>query len=459
MIKPEYRGIASIEGSLLVIEGANASYNELVKIRLDDGREVIGQVIEVSEKYSVVEIFGPSLGFGRENIGVVFTGDTFKFSVGKDMIGRVFNGKGEPIDVDLPIKEEERLDINGLPINPYARDLPNDFIETGISAIDGLNTLVMGQKLPLFSGSGLPHNEIVAQIIRQASIPGKEADFLIIFAGIGITYDTYLYFMKEFNKTNASSKLISFVNFASDPSIERIVTPRLALTTAEYFAYKEDMHVLVILDDMTNYGEALRELSSAREEVPGRRGYPGYMYTDLASLFERAGKIKNKKGDITQLNVVTLPGDDITHPIPDLTGYITEGQILLSRELFNKGIYPPITPIGSLSRLMNNGIGNGKTRADHRQVADQLYSAYSLSLNARMLSSIIGKDSLSDIEKLYLDFGEQFEKKFINQGRDERRDIEKTLDIGWELLSLLPESELTRVKQEFIDKYYKVKKS
>ncbi|MGC9142938.1 MAG: V-type ATP synthase subunit B, partial [Candidatus Micrarchaeia archaeon] len=349
---------------------------------------------------------------------------------------------------------EEKFDINGSPINPSRRAMPNDFIETGVSAIDGLMTLVRGQKLPIFSGSGLPHNQLAVQVAKQASVKGSK-DFAVVFAGIGVTYDDAMFFINEFRKAGSLARTAAFINLANDPSIERILTPRIALTVAEYLAYEKEMHVLVILNDMTNYAEALRELSSAREEVPGRRGYPGYMYTDLASIYERAGMIKGKKGSITQLNVVTMPGDDVTHPIPDLTGYITEGQIYLDRGLYNRGIYPPINPQGSLSRLMNNGIGEGKTRADHRGVADQLYGAYSKAVEARNLSAIVGEEALSELDKLYLKFGEGFENSFMKQGIDERRDIEKTLSIGWDLLSMLPEVELTRIKKEFIAKYYK----
>ena len=386
-----------------------------------------------------------------------FLGETFNVGVSEDMLGRVFDGQGRPRDGGAGIAAQEKRDINGAPINPVARAYPSDFIETGISAIDGLNTLVRGQKLPIFSASGLPHNQLVTQITRQANVKNSEEGFAVVFAGIGITYDDYSYFVSEFRKTGALKRTVAFINLADDPSIERIITPRLALTTAEYLAYEKGMHVLVILTDMTNYAEALRELSSAREEVPGRRGYPGYMYTDLASLYERAGLIKGKKGSITQLEVVTMPSDDVTHPIPDLTGYITEGQMFLSRELVNKGLYPAIQPQGSLSRLMNNGIGNGKTREDHRGVADQLYGIYAKALDAKNLSAIVGAEALSESDRRYLKFGDDFENRFLKQGFYERRSIEETLDLGWELLSEIPKEELTRVKKEFVEKYYRMK--
>jgi V/A-type H+-transporting ATPase subunit B len=454
----EYNTIENVAGPLVVVgKVGNAKYNEIVKIKLHNGEERLGQVLDTSDTNAVVQIFGSTDGINIGDTAVSFLGETFTIGVSEEMLGRVFDGQGRPRDGGAAISYEQKRDINGEPMNPVARSYPSDFIETGISSIDGLNTLVRGQKLPIFSSSGLPHNQLVAQITRQANVKNSSESFAVIFAGIGITYDDYSYFVNEFRKTGALERAVTFINLADDPSIERIITPRLALTAAEFLAYEKGMHVLVILDDMTNYAEALRELSSAREEVPGRRGYPGYMYTDLASIYERAGIIKGKKGSITQLNVVTMPSDDVTHPIPDLTGYITEGQVFLSRELVNKGIYPPVQPLGSLSRLMNGGIGAGKTREDHRGVSDQLYGCYAKAQDAKSLSAIVGVEALSDTDKKYLKFGEEFENRFLNQGFYERRTIEDTLQLGWELLSTLPASDLTRIKKDFIDKYYKGK--
>ena len=452
----EYKTIENVAGPLVVVgKVGNAQYNEIVRIRLQSGEERLGQVLDTSKTNAVVQVFGPTEGINVNKTSVSFLGETFRVGVSEDMLGRVFDGQGRPRDGGAAPASDEKRDINGSPINPVARMSPSDFIETGISSIDGLDTLVRGQKLPIFSASGLPHNQLVAQITRQANVKGSNEAFAVVFAGIGITYDDYTYFTSEFRKTGALKRAVVFINLADDPSIERIITPRLALTTAEYLAFEKGMHVLVILDDMTNYAEALRELSSAREEVPGRRGYPGYMYTDFASIYERAGIVKGKKGSITQLDVVTMPSDDVTHPIPDLTGYITEGQIYLSRELVNKGILPPIQPLGSLSRLMGNGIGAGKTREDHRGVSDQLYGLYAKAQEAKSLSAIVGAEALSESDRRYLKFGEDFENRFLKQGFHERRSIEDTLSLGWELLSEVPETELTRVKKEFIEKYYK----
>jgi V/A-type H+-transporting ATPase subunit B len=449
----EYRTIGKVSGPLMVINSVkNAGYGEITKIRLENGEERLGQVIETTDKFAVVQVFGPTSGISIKSTSVSFLGETFKLGVGEEMLGRVFDGQGRPKDTKAAYAVEKKKDINGEPINPVARRMPSDFIQTGVSSIDGLMTLVRGQKLPIFSSSGLPHNQLAAQIARQAKVLGKSESFAVVFGGIGITYDDASFFIDNFRKTGALKRTAAFMNLADDPSIERILTPRLALTTAEFLAFERGMHVLVILTDMTNYCESLREMASAREEVPGRRGYPGYMYTDLASIYERAGIVEGKKGSITQLNIITMPGDDITHPIPDLTGYITEGQIFLSRELNNKGIYPPINPLGSLSRLMNNGIGEGKTREDHRGVADQLYGAYARAQESRSLSAIIGVEALSESDKLYLKFGDDFEKRFIAQGDYDDRTIEQTLDIGWELLSELPEKELTRIKREHIEK-------
>ncbi len=456
----EYRTLESISGPLMVVKNVRrAAYNELVRINLQNGEERLGQVLETSDTYAIVQVFGQTDGLNLRDNSVTFLGETFEFGVTEDMLGRVFDGEGRPIDIKAEVIPETKLDVNGSPMNPTARAVPTDFIETGISAIDGLITLVRGQKLPIFSGAGLQHNALAAQIAKQAQVKGKSSEeFAVVFAGIGITYDDANYFIEEFRTAGSLSRSVTFMNLADSPSIERILTPRLALTTAEYLAFEKSMHVLVILNDMTNYAEALRELSSSRDEVPGRRGYPGYMYTDFASVYERAGILKNKKGSITQLNIVSMPGDDVTHPVPDLTGYVTEGQIFLSRDLQNKGIYPSINPLGSLSRLMNQGIGAGKTREDHRGVSDQLYGAYAKSQEARSLSTIVGMEALSDLDKLYLSFGDSFEKNFIAQKFDERRTIEETLDIGWELLSALPESEMTRISRDFIKKYRKAVK-
>jgi len=452
----DYKTLESVAGPLIVVgKVGNAAYGEIVKVRLQNGETRLGQVLDTSDKNAVVQVFGPTTGIDIDKTSVSFMGETFSVGVSEDMLGRIFDGQGRPRDSGGEVSYKEKRDINGAPINPSARAMPSDFIETGISSIDGLMTLVRGQKLPIFTGAGLPHNQLAAQIARQAKVKSTQESFAVVFAGIGITYDDAMYFINEFRKTGAISRSVAFINLADDPSIERILTPRLALTTAEYLAYERGMHVLVMLDDMTNYCEALRELSSAREEVPGRRGYPGYMYTDLASIYERAGIVKGKKGSITQLNVVSMPSDDVTHPIPDLTGYITEGQIFMARDLSNRNIYPPINPLGSLSRLMSNGIGAGKTREDHRGVADQLYGAYAKAQDARNLSSIVGAEALSESDKMYLKFGEAFEGRFIGQGPYEDRSIEETLSIGWELLSMLPESELTRIKKEYIEKYYK----
>jgi V/A-type H+-transporting ATPase subunit B len=454
----EYKTISRVAGPLVVVERvANAAYNEVVRIRLADGTEKLGQVLESTDKYAVVQIFGTTTGINIDKTAVSFMGDTFKIGVSDEMLGRIFDGQGRPKDIKTGIAASHKRDINGEPINPAARARPADFIETGISAIDGLITLIRGQKLPIFSASGLPHNDLAAQVARQARVKGKSENFAVVFAGIGITHDDASFFIKSFESTGTLKRTVVFMNLADDPSIERILTPRMALTAAEYLAYEKDMHVLVILTDMTSYCESVRELASAREEVPGRRGYPGYMYTDLASIYERAGLVSGKKGSITQLDILTMPGEDVTHPIPDLTGYITEGQIYLSRDLANKGIYPPINPIGSLSRLMNSEIGAGKTREDHRGVADQLYGAYAKALEAKSLSSIVGVEALNEKDKQYLKFGESFEKRFLTQGKYEHRTLEQTLDLGWELLSEFDESELTRIKSEFVQKYYKKK--
>ena len=450
----EYQTVTDVSGPLLFVDNVgNIGYNELVEITLPNGERKKGQVLETSKGNCVVQVFGTTAGLDTQHTRVRFLGETMRIAVSDEMLGRVFNGLGEPRDNGPKIISKEKLDIAGSPINPYAREGPRDFIQTGISTIDGLNTLVRGQKLPIFSGSGLPHNDLAVQIARQAKVKGNEEDFAVVFAAVGITNEEALFFMRDFEKTGALERAVLFLNLADDPSIERIITPRLALTTAEYLAYEKDMHILVIITDMTNYCEALREISSAREEVPGRRGYPGYMYTDLASIYERAGRIKGRKGTITQLSILTMPGDDLTHPIPDLTGYITEGQIVLSRDIHRKGIYPPIDPLPCLSRLMNLGIGKDRTREDHRGLADQLYSAYAGGRDLRALSAVVGEEALSESDKRYLKFADEFEKRYITQGSNEDRSIEETFDISWDLLSTIPETELKRVKQEHIDKY------
>jgi V/A-type H+-transporting ATPase subunit B len=458
----EYNTIHSIQGPLIIVDKVrNAAYNEIVRINMPNGESVLGQVLESSAGKAIVQVFGSTEGLSIKDTSVSFLGETMRVGVSEDMLGRVFDGKGKPKDGLSDIIPEEKRDVNGEPINPVARAMPGDFIQTGISSIDCLYTLVRGQKLPIFSVAGLDHNELAAQITRQAKVRGKEESFAVVFAGIGILQEDAMFFMKDFESSGALSRTVAFINFASDPSVERIMTPRLALTTAEFLAFEKHMHVLVIMTDMTMYAEALREVSSARDEVPGRRGFPGYMYTDFASIYERAGIVGGKKGSITQLPILTMPAGDLTHPIPDLTGYITEGQMFLDPDLANKGIYPPINPSPrgskSLSRLMNYGIGAGKTREDHRGVADQLIGAYAKALEARNLSAIVGSEALSSSDKRSLKFGEDFETKFINQGRNENRDIETSLNIGWELLSEFDKEDLTRIKKDYIEKYYKKK--
>ncbi|MDI9634009.1 MAG: ATP synthase subunit B [Methanolinea sp.] len=450
----EYRTITQIAGPLVFVEKTEpVGYGELVNIVLFDGTVKRGQVLDTSDELVVVQVFETTAGIGRDS-GIRFTGETIKMPVGRDMLGRILSGGGKPIDGGPEIVPEKRLDITGAAINPYARGSPNDFIQTGISTIDGMNTLVRGQKLPIFSGAGLPHNQIALQIARQAKVPGSKEGFAVVFAAMGITKEEANYFMQDFERTGALERAVVFLNLADDPAVERIITPRLALTTAEYLAFDLGMHVLVILTDMTNYCEALRQIGAAREEVPGRRGYPGYMYTDLASIYERAGIVKGKKGSITQFPILTMPGDDITHPIPDLTGYITEGQIVVSRELHRKGIYPPINVLPSLSRLMNLGIGKGHTREDHKKVSDQLYAAYAEGNDLRGLVAIVGKEALSERDRMFLEFADVFENRFVRQGPNEDRTIEETLDLGWELLASLPVEQLVRIDRELIHKYH-----
>ena len=447
--------IREISGPLVFVESVTGvGYGELVEVTTPSGEERAGQVIDVSEDVTIVQVFEGTSDLDTKTTTVRFTGETIKLPVSMDMLGRVFTGGGKPADGGPSIIPEDYWDINGYPINPYSRIHPTDFIQTGISVIDGMNPLVLGQKLPLFSGSGLPHKIIASQIVRQAKVRGKEEDFNIVFAAMGITAEEEKFFKEDFMKMGVLGRVVMFVNLAEDPVIERILSPRLALTTAEYLAFEHDMNILAILIDMTNYCEALREISAARMEIPGRRGYPGYMYTDLASLYERAGRIQGKKGSITLMPILTMPDDDITHPIPDLTGYITEGQIILDRTMHKTGLYPPINPLPSLSRLMDKGIGVGKTRADHKQLSDQLYYAYAEGKIIRETALVSGEAALTEVEKLYLQFADRFEREFVTQGSGEDRDIEKTLDVGWELLSTLPESEFSRIDPAIIEKYH-----
>jgi V/A-type H+-transporting ATPase subunit B len=454
MIK-EYTSVTNVIGPLMIVEKIeNVSYGEIVQIKTASGEERLGQVLEVGNDKAVVQVFEGTSGLDTEKTRVRFTGETMKLNVSAEMLGRIFNGLGSPIDGQPEVIPEKRLDVNGPPINPFRREYPAEFIQTGISSIDMMNTLVRGQKLPIFSGSGLPHNKLACQIARQAKVLGKEESFAVVFAAMGITHEEAFFFRKEFERTGAMNNVIMFLNLANDPAIERIITPRIALTAAEYLAYEKGMHVLVILTDMTNYCEALREIAAARNEVPGRRGYPGYMYTDLASIYERAGRIKNRKGSLTQMPILSLPDDDITHPIPDLTGYITEGQFVLSRDLHRKGVYAPVDVLPSLSRLMKKGIGEGKTRLDHSNVSDQLYATYAKGRELRDLVAVIGKESLSELDKKYLDFADAYEHEFINQGYEEDRQIEDSLAKAWKLLSTLPKEELKRIDEKFIEKYY-----
>ena len=453
----EYKTIREVVGPLMLVEGVEGvKYNELVDIVGKNGELRRGKVLEINRDKAVVQLFENSQGLQISESKARFLGHSQELAVSEDMLGRVFDGMGNPRDGGAPVIPEKKMDINGEPINPAARDYPNEFIQTGISAIDGLNTLVRGQKLPVFSMSGLPHAELAAQIARQAKVRSGDK-FAVVFAAIGITFEEAQYFVDDFKKTGAIERTVLFTNLANDPAVERIATPRMALTCAEYLAFERDMHVLVIMTDITNYAEALREVSAARREVPGRRGYPGYLYTDLASLYERAGRIRGKEGSITQIPILTMPEDDKTHPIPDLTGYITEGQIILSRDLYKKSINPPVDVLPSLSRLKDKGIGRGKTREDHADTMNQLFAAYARGKESKELSAILGEAALSDTDKLYAKFAEEFEKYYINQGFDTDRTIEETLDLGWKLLKILPQSELKRIRQEFIEKYLPVK--
>jgi V/A-type H+-transporting ATPase subunit B len=450
----EYLTIAKVSGPLMIVESVSGvAYGEVVEIVTPDGNTKRGQVLDAYEDRAIVQVYEGTSGVDTSRTRVRFTGDTVKFGVGVELIGRIFNGKGTPIDGGpMPIFEEE-WDVHGAPINPAAREYPSEFIQTGISAIDGMNTLVRGQKLPIFSGAGLPHNELAAQIVRQAKVLGDEEKFAVVFCGMGITHEEAAFFTHDFERTGALDRATMFLNLANDPAIERILTPRLALTTAEYLAFVQGIHVLVILTDMTNYCESLHEISAARSEVPGRRGYPGYLYTDLATVYERAGRIKGKKGSITQMPILTMPGDDITHPIPDLTGYITEGQLVMDRELHRKGIYPPLNVLPSLSRLMKDGIGAGHTREDHSDLSNQLYAAYAEGKDLRALVAVVGEEALTERDRRYLDFADHFELEFVNQGNEENRSIETTLELGWGLLRTLPEAELKRIDPKLIAKY------
>jgi len=455
----EYKTIKELAGPLLIVDGIEGvKYEELVDVELSDGSIRRGRVLEITDKQAVVQMFEDTRGINLESSKAKFLGKTMEIGVSGDMLGRIFDGAGRPKDGQPPILAEKKMDINGAPLNPYARDYPNDFIQTGISTIDGLNTLVRGQKLPIFSGAGLPHSEIAAQIARQAKVRSEgsentDSQFAVVFAAMGITFEEAEFFINEFKQTGAIERATLFINLANDPVVERITLPRLALTTAEYLAFEKGMQVLVIMTDLTNYCEALREVGAARKEIPGRRGYPGYLYTDLSTIYERAGRIKGKPGSITQIPILTMPEDDKTHPIPDLTGYITEGQIMLSRELYRQGIYPCIDVLPSLSRLKDKGIGEGKTREDHSGVLNQLFAAYAQGKQARELAVILGEAALSDADKKYLKFANEFEDKFVRQRHDEDRTIEETLGLGWKLLSILPKAELKRVKEEHVEKY------
>lgn len=450
----EYKTIKEVVGPLMLVEGVEGvKYDELVEVTQENGSVRRGKVLEVKDDKAVVQLFENTQGLKISTSKAKFLGRSLSLDLSEDMLGRVFDGMGNPRDDGAPVIPEKRRNVNGEPINPAARDYPDEFIQTGISAIDGLNTLVRGQKLPIFSMSGLPHAELAAQIARQAKVRGKDEKFAVVFAAIGITYEEAQYFVDDFKKTGAIERTVLFTNLANDPAIERIATPRMALTCAEYLAFDKGMHVLVIMTDITNYAEALREVSAARKEVPGRRGYPGYLYTDLAQIYERAGRIKGKSGSITQIPILTMPEDDKTHPIPDLTGYITEGQIILSRELYKKGINPPIDVLPSLSRLKDKGIGDGKTREDHADTMNQLFSAYAKGKECKELSAILGDSALSATDKLYAKFAENFEKEYVSQGFTTDRPIEETLDIGWKLMKILPRSELKRIKEKFLDKY------
>ena len=450
----EYSTICNLSGPLMLVDKINdVRFDELAEIKLTSGETRTGRVLEITEDRALVQVYEGSSGIDTDTTKVRFLGDVLRLPVAKSMLGRIFNGRGAPIDGGDNIIPETTLDVNGNPMNPYSRDYPSEFIQTGISTIDGMNPLVRGQKLPIFSGSGMPHNRMAAQIARQATVISGHAEFAVVFAAMGITFEEASFFMEDFRKTGALERTVMFVNLADDPAIERIATPRLALTTAEYLAFEHDMHVLVILTDLTNYCEALREISAARKEVPGRRGYPGYLYTDLATMYERAGRLRGKDGSITQFPILTMPEDDKTHPIPDLTGYITEGQIILGRGLHRKGIYPPVDVMPSLSRLKDKGIGKGKTREDHADLMNQLFAAYSQGKEAKELAVILGEGALTDEDKAFAKFADLFEDTYVRQGEYENRTIEETLHLGWKLLTIVPVKELKRVRDAYIEKY------
>ena len=454
----EYKTVQEVVGPLMLVEGTKGvTYDELVEIELQTGEIRHGRVLEISEDKALIQLFEGSTGINLKQTKTRFLGKPLEVGLSEDMLGRVFDGMGRPKDGGPKIIPEERRDINGEPLNPFARDYPSEFIQTGVSAIDGLNTLVRGQKLPVFSGSGLPHAELAAQIARQAKVLGSDSKFAVVFAAMGITFEEAQFFIQDFTKTGSIDRTVLFMNLANDPAVERIATPRIALTTAEFLAYEKGMHVLVIMTDMTNYAEALREVSAARKEVPGRRGYPGYLYTDLSTLYERAGRVKGKPGSITQIPILTMPEDDKTHPIPDLTGYITEGQIILSRELYKKGIMPPIDVLPSLSRLKDKGIGKDKTREDHADTMNQLFAGYAQGKQAKELAVILGESALSDTDKAYAKFADAFEKEYVSQGFNTNRSIEETLNLGWKLLKILPRTELKRIRDEYLEKYLDTK--
>lgn len=451
----EYRTIQEIAGPLMLVQGVeDVVYNELGEIELANGEKRRCKVLEIDGSNALVQLFESSTGINPKESKVRFLGRSMELGVSEDMLGRVFDGLGRPIDGGPEILPEKRMDVEGLPMNPAARSYPNEFIQTGVSAIDGLNTLVRGQKLPIFSMSGLPHADLAAQIARQAKVRGTDEQFAVVFAAMGITFEEANFFTQSFTESGSIDRTVMFVNLANDPAVERVATPKMALTAAEYLAFEKNMHVLVILTDITNYADSLREISAARKEVPGRRGYPGYMYTDLATMYERAGRQKGKEGSITMIPILTMPEDDKTHPIPDLTGYITEGQVILSRELYRQGIVPPIDVLPSLSRLKDKGIGEGKTRADHANTMNQLFAAYARGKEAKELMVVLGEAALTEMDKIYANFSDEFEKRYVSQGHSTNRDVEETLDLGWELLRLLPRSELKRIKDEFLDKYY-----
>ncbi|NOY80829.1 MAG: V-type ATP synthase subunit B [Kiritimatiellaeota bacterium] len=454
----EYCGLRQIDGPLLFLDGLKGvSFDEVVEITAPGGEQRLGQVLEVTEDAAVVQVFAGTTGLSNAGTRVRFTGKGLTIPVGRQTLGRVFDGLGRPKDDLPPVLSSVRLDVNGAPINPYAREYPRDFIQTGITSIDLMNSLVRGQKLPIFSGNGMPHNRIAAQITRQARLLDRDVSFAIVFAAMGVKYDVARFFIDSFEQSGVLGDVVMYLSLADDPSVERLVTPRAALTCAEYLAFEENMHVLVILTDMTNYCEALREIATARNEIPSRKGYPGYLYSDLAGLYERAGRVQGREGSITQVPILTMPSDDISHPVPDLTGYITEGQIVLDRELFQRGIYPPVAGLPSLSRLMKDGIGKGRTRDDHPHVASQLFAAYSHVKDIRALAAVIGEEELSPLDKLYMKFGEQFERTVISQAEFEDRSIQQSLELGWEALRILPRSELYRVTEEELSQFYDVK--